>query len=171
MSRFANPVATDSLTLPGGCQCPGTPHESDVWVYRTELGDGEEQRAGAYGWTVGNGTYFDWEAARDKLIEIASVRWNVVNDAGPVALSVANIKLLDEPTRQAMAKAVDDAQNAYRNSRLPNPPAAPSVTGSLGSGSSNRATRRRASSTTSSSRPAAGQQTTSGSSRPTSLPR
>lgn len=171
MSRFANPAATESLTLPGGCQCPGAPHAEDVWVYRTELGEGEEQRAGAYGWTVGNGTYFDWEAARDKLIEIASVRWNVVDEAGPVPLTVARIRLLDGETRTAMAAAVDAAQDAYREKRLPNLPAAPSATGSLGSGSSNRATRRRASSTTPSSRRGAGQRTTSASSHPTSSPR
>ena len=162
MSRFANPAATDTLDLPGGCQCPGTPHDVDRWTYRTELGDGEEQRAGAYGWTVGGGVYFDWEAARDKLIEIASIRWNVLNDAGPVPLNVGSIKLLDEPTRQAMAKAIDDAQTAYRQAKLPNPSAAPSVTGSPVSGFSNRATRRRASSTTPSSPHAAGQRRTSG---------
>ena len=38
MSRFANPAATGVLTLPGGCQCPGTPHGSDWIRMRAELG-------------------------------------------------------------------------------------------------------------------------------------
>lgn len=38
MSRFANPAATDILTLPGGCQCDGSPHASDWLRLRTELG-------------------------------------------------------------------------------------------------------------------------------------
>lgn len=124
MSRFADPAATESLPLPGGCQCPGSPHAEDVWVYRTELGEGEEQRAGAYGWASTNGSYFDWEAARDKLIEIASVRWNVIgSDGAEMPLRVATIRLLDEPTRDAMARAVDTAQSKYR-APLPNASAA-----------------------------------------------
>lgn len=168
MTRFADPTATDTLTLPGGCQCPGTPHEADVWVYRTELGDGDEQRAGSFGWSAGGGAYFDWEAARDKLIEIATVRWNVVGEGGaPVPVNVASVRLLDTETRQLMAAAVDTAQEAYRRARSPNPSAAQSVTGSPASGSPNRAQRRHPS-TTSSSRSAAGARKTSGSPIPAS---
>lgn len=125
--RFADPGATDTLNLPGGCLCPGTPHATDTWTYRLELGDGEEQRAGAYGWASTNGAYFDWEAARDKLIEIASVRWNLIDDEGPVPLRVDRIRLLNDATRNEMASAVDKAQTDYR-AKLPNGSAASSVT-------------------------------------------
>jgi hypothetical protein len=121
MSRFANPSASDVLELPGGCQCPGKPHDADRWVYRTELGEGEEKRAGAYGWASTNGSYFDWEAARDKLIEIASIRWNLVDEQNdPVPCRVATVRLLDEDTRDAMAKAVDDAVARFRAESPPN---------------------------------------------------
>lgn len=136
--RFADTTATDVLELPGGCQCPGTPHDADRWVYRLELGDAEEKRAGAFGWATTNGSYFDWEAARDKLIEIASVRWNILDEQGdPVPLRVSAIRLLDEATRDAMAEAVDAAQSRFR-APPPNASAAPSPKPSRRSGGRTR---------------------------------
>lgn len=38
MSRFANPDAVGRFVFPGGCQCPGSPHEEDWMDLRTELG-------------------------------------------------------------------------------------------------------------------------------------
>ena len=38
MSRFADPTKTDVFTLPNGCKCPGTPHETDWIRMRTEAG-------------------------------------------------------------------------------------------------------------------------------------
>lgn len=109
LSRFANPNRTDVLPL-GPCQCPGTPHtEGDIAVYRLELGSGEESRAGAYGWSITNGVYFDWEAARSKLIEIGVVRWNLLGpDGEPMPVTVISAGLLDEKTRNAIAAKLDE---------------------------------------------------------------
>jgi hypothetical protein len=39
MSRFAAVEKTDKWFLPGGCQCPGQPHENGDWIeMRVELG-------------------------------------------------------------------------------------------------------------------------------------
>lgn len=153
MSRFADPTATDVLPLPVvtgvdgkgqpilgvGCSCPpgkdGTaPHAQDVWVYRTELGDSIEKRAGAFGWAQTGGAYYDWVAAQDKLLELASVSWNLTDEQGePVPINTHTIARLDEHTREAMARVVDEAQSKYRAASLPNPSAEPSSPSTLGS--------------------------------------
>jgi hypothetical protein len=39
MSRFANLEATRRWAFPGGCKCPGEPHEGGDWIrFRVELG-------------------------------------------------------------------------------------------------------------------------------------
>lgn len=140
MSRFADPTRTATLDL-GECRCPGTPHERDEYVYRTELGDAEEGRAGAYGWASTAGRFFDWAAARAMLVaEIAGISWNLTgNDGEPVPMRAETAILLDDATLSAMARAVDDAQTAFR-SPLPNASAAPSRATSRASGSRTRKT-------------------------------
>lgn len=141
MSRFADPSATAVLVLPGGCQCPGSPHEADEWTYRTELGDSEQKRAAIAGFDLDTAKV-DWIAAQDKLIEVASVRWNLVDDDGdPVELSVATIRLLDQATRDAMAEAVDAAVTASQKP-LPNASAARSPSSSRASGGRTRTARK-----------------------------
>ena len=108
-SRFANPNRVDTLPL-GPCQCPGTPHEAgDFAVYRMELGAGEEGRAGAYGWSMTGGAFFDWEAARSKLIEVGVVRWNLLGPDGErMDVTVANAALLDAATRDLITAKLDE---------------------------------------------------------------
>ncbi|MFZ9979545.1 MAG: hypothetical protein ACO3HN_06335 [Opitutales bacterium] len=38
MSRFIDRTATVRYVLPGGCQCPGTPHTEDWIDFRSEIG-------------------------------------------------------------------------------------------------------------------------------------
>ena len=143
MSRFADPTATAVLDL-GECRCPGTPHDRDEYVYRTQLGDAEEGRTGAYGWATTGNRFFDWAAARAYLIaEVAGVSWNFM-DTGPDALvpvpmRVETAALLDEQTLNAMAQAVDAAQSGYR-ATLPNASAGPSRDTSRATGSPTRRT-------------------------------
>lgn len=122
-SRFANPNRTDDLTFP--CLCPENVHEQDVVVVRSELGDGEQARAGAAGWAATGGEYFDWEAARDKLIEIGVVRWSFLDgDGTPVPVSARSASLLDEATRNAIAAKLDEvtARNQSEKGKpRPNP--------------------------------------------------
>ncbi len=142
LSRFANPNRTDVLSL-GPCQCPGKPHEQDEAVYRLELGGGEEARAGAFGWASTGGSYFDWEAARSKLIEIGVVRWNLLNDEGePMPATAATAGLLDQETRDLIATKLDEV--TARNGPLPNASSARSRGSSRASASPSRTTRKRA---------------------------
>lgn len=141
MSRFADPTATDVLVLPGGCQCPGSPHDADEWVYRTQLGDSEQKRAALAGFELGSDKV-DWIAAQDALIIVAGVRWNLLDDGGePVPFTLNNVRLLDMATRDAMAEAVDEAVTASQKP-LPNASAARSRSSSRASGGSTQRARK-----------------------------
>ena len=134
MSRFADPRRTDTLALPGGCQCPGTPHERDEWVYRTELGGSEYARAVA---SAKRGDEIDETAFQEVLLEVASVSWNLTGDDGPVPLTLDAIRLLDVTTRAAIIEALDNALSTTV-APSPNVSAAPSRNGSRASGSRTR---------------------------------
>lgn len=137
MSRFADPSATDVLVLPGGCQCPGSPHDADEWTYRTELGDSEQKRAALAGFDLAT-SKVDWIAAQDALIGVAGVSWNLVDEDGePVPFTLNAIRLLDMATRDAMAEAVDAAVTASQQP-LPNASAARSPSSSRASGGRTR---------------------------------
>lgn len=143
-SRFANPDRTDVLSL-GPCQCPGQPHEEDHVVHRVELGAGEEERAGTYGWSVTGWEYFDSTAARCKLVEIGVVRWNLLGpDGEPMPVSVRSAALLDEETLNLITKKLDEVTARPRGGPSPNGSGARSVSGSPGSASRRRTTRKRA---------------------------
>jgi hypothetical protein len=141
MSRFADASAIETLTL-GPCQCPGTPHEEDVVIYRTALGAGEEDAAGAAGWAATNGKYFDWEAARSKLLATGVLRWNLLGPSGELMpVTPTAMALLDSVTRAAIGGVIDAAQTKARGDPLPNASAARSRAGSRASGSRTRTTR------------------------------
>lgn len=141
-SRFANPNRTDVLSL-GSCQCPGTPHEQDEVVYRLELGAGEEERAGTYGWSVTGWTYFDSAAARAKLVEIGVVRWNLLGPEGEeMAVNAHNAALLDESTLDLITKKLDEVTEA-KERVLPKASVGPSGGTSRANGSRPRKTRTR----------------------------
>lgn len=140
-SRFANPNRTDVLDL-GACQCPGTPHESDQVVYRLELGAGEEERAGAYGWSVTGWAYFDSAAARAKLIEIGVVRWNLLGpDGEEMPVNARSAALLDEATLDRITAKLDEV--TAKPEPLPKARAARSAAGTPASASPSRTTRKR----------------------------
>jgi len=143
VSRFADPSRTAELDL-GECTCAGTPHERDLYVYRTELGDAEEGRAGAYGWAATGHRFFDSSAALTYLVaEVAGVSWSFVNEDGtPVPMRAETASLLDERTLGLMGRAIDAAQTEYRKT-LPNVPAGPSRSTSQATGSRTRKTRTR----------------------------
>jgi hypothetical protein len=139
-SRFANPNRTDVLSL-GSCQCPGTPHEQDEYVHRVELGAGEEQRAGDYGWAEGGYSTFLGSAAQNRLIEIAGIRWNLLDSEGePMPLTAHAASLLDEDTRTLILERIDSITT---RKPLPKVSAAPSRRSSLANGSGTRKTPKR----------------------------
>lgn len=140
-SRFANPNRTDILPL-GPCECPGTPHEQDEVIYRLELGAGEEERAGAYGWAATGYEYFDSAAARAKLIEIGVVRWNLLGpDGEPMPVNARSAALLDESTQTLIAAKLDEVTT--RAAPLPNGSGARSRNGTRASASRTRTTRKK----------------------------
>lgn len=116
MGRFADPTRTATLELPGGCQCPGTPHRTDEWEYRVELGDSEVRSAGIralMGRDAAGEPLIDLALMQDLLLETASVGWNLVDERGVlVPIRSQTLRLLDEPTREAMLTALDDATKA-----------------------------------------------------------
>lgn len=160
LGRVADPDATETLTLPGGCRCPGAPHaDGDAAIYRTQLGAGERNAIKAAGWQAADMEYYDWEAANDAAIAKAVTSWTILTaepcwHAGkphgknePLPISRKSAALLDEPTRVALLEAIDGAAAAYQ-ARLPNASGAPSADSQQASASPNRATRRQRSSTT-----------------------
>lgn len=44
--RFANPNRTVDFTFPGGCRCPGAPHDADVAKVRVLIGASAKARIG-----------------------------------------------------------------------------------------------------------------------------
>lgn len=148
MSRFANPEAVDTLDL-GPCQCgPKSGHDRDEWVHRTEIGAGERGSAAAYGFQITNQTYYDFVAMKRKLIEIATVSWNLVDDDGkPVVPSVWNIGLLDDAALTAMIDRINAVTGADKEDDEPEPlPKAsgdPSPAGTPETPSPTRTTRKR----------------------------
>lgn len=133
--RFADPRRTATLALPGGCQCPGSPHEADEWVYRTELGDSEIKQAGARAATNEPGDLgINVILMQDLLLEVATVRWNLVDEAGAVPVTRTALGLLDAATRDAMLVALDEA-TARTVAPVPNASGARSRNGSRASAS------------------------------------
>lgn len=166
ISRVADPDATETVTLPGGCRCPGAPHvDGDTATFRTELGAGERNSVRVAGWQATGMDYYDFEAANNALIALAVTDWTLLSDVRcehiiqigskkqplhgeyePIPITRKVAALLDEPTRIALLSAIDAAADRYQ-ARLPNASGAPSADSSQESASPNRATRRRASST------------------------
>lgn len=116
MGRFADPSRTATLALPGGCQCPGSPHAADEWEYRLELGDSEIKSAGIralIGRDAAGEALIDLALMQDLLLEAASVSWNLVDERGAIVpIRTQTLRLLDQSTRDAMLTALDDATKA-----------------------------------------------------------
>lgn len=142
--RFADPSATDTIEV--ACPCPGTPHEVDRITHRTELGSGEIESAGAFGWQRGlaaAGTaWYDSAAALSMLIRTAVVRWTFVDASGePLPITVRAAELLPETLRDRLREATNDAQAWEADGPDPNVSGAPSPSTSRASASRPRATR------------------------------
>lgn len=161
LGRLADPDAVATISLPGGCRCPGAPHANgDTATYRTELGAGEVRAVKVAGWAAADGEYYDWEAANDVTIAKAVTNWTILSGkpcqhpgkphkAGePVPVTRAIASQLDEDTRTTLVSAINDAYNLYQ-ARLPNASGAPSADSSQESASPSPKTRRPSSSTTS----------------------
>jgi hypothetical protein len=120
LPRFADPKAVDRIVLPGGCRCPGSPHDEDWARFRTQLGDGEKASIGTAGWGRSLGAYFDWNAAKTALVAYATIEWNLVGlpDAKgrqatlPITFDVVN--LLDGGARDAIATAINKADRTWQ---------------------------------------------------------
>lgn len=145
MSRFADPSRTKIVPI-GPCDCPGTPHAGgDVATVRLEFG---YQALGEIG-SAGALAFGDFTASRRKLIELGVVSWNLIGPDGKEwPPNEANIALLDEPTIDALASALDEAVEMARRA-LPNASGAPSADGSPGSASPTLETEPTTTSTTS----------------------
>lgn len=145
MSRFADPKATERLTL-GPCECPGKPHTEDWMDVRTELG-AEDALTLAQGNSV------------DALV-ILVVGWNLLDNDGSTAA-------VDRDHLARMFTDNFDVLNGWiekkvRLSTLPNGSAARSRASSRASGSRTPRAKTDGTSTTPSWPPAAGATTTSG---------
>jgi hypothetical protein len=114
MSRFANPAATDLLTLPGGCQCPGEPHGSDWIRMRTELGAHDYLRVRTEGSIV--------------ALLILAVEWNLLDHDGSTApINLGTCGRLFDDNFEPMNEWIE---SHVRVVTLPKAPDAPSRNGS-----------------------------------------
>lgn len=118
MSRFADPRVTEKLTL-GPCACPGTPHEEDWLLLRTELGADDTLR-------IAMGSSLD-------AMEVLLVDWNLLdNDGSKAAVDREHISRLYADNFDAL----NDFTTKYaRMSTLPKASAEPSADSSRGNGS------------------------------------
>lgn len=127
MSRFANPAATERFILPGGCQCPGSPHDEDWMSVRTELGTADI-------------VALERAESVDRLLLLVT-EWNLLDEDGTAAVVDAeHVGLLFAESFDALGEWVGEHVRART---LPNASGAPSVSGSRASASSTRRSRKR----------------------------
>jgi len=141
MSRFADPNAVDTFEV--ACPCPGTPHDIDRITHRTQLGSGEIESAGAYGWQRGLATagsaWYDSAAALSMLIRTAVVRWTFTDgDGNPLPVSVRVADLLPEEIRDTLREVTSAASDEPESD--PNVSAVRSRSSTRASGSRRQAT-------------------------------
>lgn len=118
MSRFANPEATERLTL-GPCVCPGTPHDEDWMDLRSEFGAEDVLKI----------------ARMDSLdvLGLLIVRWNLFdNDGSTAPVDRKHINLIFADTFNLLDSWVT---KHVRVTTVPNASGAPSRNGSRGSAS------------------------------------
>jgi hypothetical protein len=112
VSRFADPNAVDTFEV--ACPCPGTPHEQDKITHRTELGAGELESVGQYGWQRGMSaagtSFYDESAAMSMLVQKAVVRWSFTDsDGDAMPVNVRTADLLPESIRSALRERLEAA--------------------------------------------------------------
>jgi hypothetical protein len=113
MSRFADPAAVDTFEV--ACPCPGMPHEQDTITHRTELGSGELESIGQYGWQRGNAQdfgFYDEAAAMSLLITKAVTHWTLVGpDGKAMPVTIRNAELLPGTIRSELRERLESAAN------------------------------------------------------------
>lgn len=137
MSRFVE-TATAEFIFPGGCQCPGKPHEQDVAVVRTQLGASAKARVGRA--ELEGAVRLDPLAAHRQLVLEAVESWNLLRQVEgenegeqlivAVPINEATIELLDE-SLVPLAEFIDE----HTRGSPPNASGAPSRESSRGSAS------------------------------------
>lgn len=148
LRRFADPKATNTITLPGACSCPNAVHGQDTATFRTQLGGGERQSITIAGMQLGTGAYWDYEAAESELIVVALTEWTFQDPQGepiPITFDVVH-RQLDAATRKSLVVAINDAhgaQLAAEQALLPKASAVRSPGSSRGNTSRTRTSRTR----------------------------
>jgi hypothetical protein len=117
MSRFADPDARTTVPL-GPCECPGSPHDSDWAVLRSELSSSDVRRAIAL-------DGLDDAGVAEGLVEFLP-EWNLLGPKGEawppsgesiLALKMPTLKLLIG----GLAKAVAESSSVPNLSSVPSP--------------------------------------------------
>jgi hypothetical protein len=140
MSRFADAYSTTTIPL-GPCDCPGTPHERDEAVARTELGASAKARVGRA--EIEGAVQHDPLAAHRQLVLETVISWNLLwlapaTDDGaervavPVPITPATVAELDRDTLVPLAEAID---KFTADGSPPNASGAPSPASPRGSAS------------------------------------
>ena len=133
MSRAADPFATTTGTLPGGCQCPGAPHEADTAVIRWSLGASALARIGRaeLDGAVNLDPMAGYRQTVVETIESWNLLWLAPAEDGkerkpvPIPITPATVAELDVDTLKFLAETADGLiQNA---GTLPNDSGAPSA--------------------------------------------
>lgn len=151
LGRFANDTATRPVDLgPRYCSCCPPSDEHDSALVRAELGDGEAKSVRMAGWGATGFRYYDSEAANNAAVARFTLSWTLHSGmrdehGDPIIMPINEraAALLDEPTRNALLLAINEAYTARHGGPLPNASGAPSRGSSRGSASHTRTTRRR----------------------------
>jgi hypothetical protein len=145
VSRFADPNAVDTFEV--ACPCPGTPHDEDTITHRTELGAGELESVGQYGWQRGNSQdfgFYDEAAAMSFLVTKAVTRWTLVDGEGKgLPITIRNAELLPGAIRSELRSRLEAAAEWEAGGPAPNAPGVPSRSTSRASASRTPTSRRR----------------------------
>ena len=140
MSRFADIAALQRASL-GPCECPGTPHDEDFAMYRTQLGASALARIGRA--EIEGAVQHDPLAAHRQVILEAVTSWNLLwlDPSGdpddpdrkvvPVPINSGTVELLNDSIRP-LAEEID---KAISGGPSPNASGAPSRASSRGSAS------------------------------------
>jgi hypothetical protein len=152
--RFADPAAVDTFEV--ACPCPGMPHEVDTITHRTELGSGELESVGQYGWQRGSAQdfgFYDESAAMSMLIVKAVTHWTLVDGVdkdgkpAPRPVTIRTAELLPSSIRAELRARLELAANwdtpPEEGEPVPNGSGAPSQSISQESASPTRTNGRR----------------------------
>lgn len=128
MSRFADPTAVTEVNL-GPCECPGTPHGSDLAYIRSQFSARELVTLGAEIRRLSAMAEEDEDAmVSDALIRFV-VSWNLLGPDGQPSTPTRDlIYQLTTPTLTTLIEAVTTAVSEAE--QLPNPSSALSAASS-----------------------------------------